>query len=358
MDPNVRARLSELLRAARRLADANDALGREARARLPRSSGLSAENVEWALSHALETRPSEAELEQLVHSVESSARSHVLLSANVFVAAHRAIALALAASPVVFVRPSRREPDMTELLAEAAPGLFQRVEELTPAPGDQLFAFGRSETLDAVATRLPAGVAFHAHGPGFGVGVVSASFVHDAHAELHLARQLAIDISAFDQRGCLSPRLLLVEGARSRAIELARVIANALEARERVVPRGELAAFELAEVTRYRDTLSYSGELFAAGSGYVGVAAPDAPLELAPVGRNLHVLSVEDASALLRPAAHAITSFAHAGSPNERALLNAALPEARPAQFGAMQTPRFDGPVDRRVSARSARSLR
>ena len=354
MDASARARLEKLLRGARRLADPTDPLGREARGRLTRSSGLSIENVEWALRHALETSPSEAELESLAASVVVTPRSHVLLSANVFVAAHRAIALALAASPEVFVRPSRREPEMTELLLQAAPGLFQRVAELTPTPSDQLFAYGRAETLDEVARALPQGVGLSMHGPGFGVVVLSEPLGDAAH----LASALSIDVAAFDQRGCLSPRLVLFEGSHARALEFAERLANAAAERQREVPLGELSEEERADIARYRDTLLYAGELFRAADGYVGVAAPAAPLELAPVGRNLHVIAVDDAVSQLAPVAHAVTTFAHAGSEGQRGRIAAALPDARAAEIGRMQTPRFDGPVDRRVNARSARSRR
>ena len=356
METAVRERLFELLRAARILADPSHALGREARVRLTHSSGLSKENVEWALTSALETQPSEAELELLAASVEKTPRSHVLLSANVFVGAHRAIALALAASSEVCVRPSRREPEMTDLLAAAAPGLFQRVQELHPLPGEQLFAYGRTETLREVARALPSSVTLHGHGPGFGLIVVSAAARNGTPLE-ELARRIAVDIAAFDQRGCLSPRVLLVEGSHERALEIAREIALALSARERSVPLGKLTALELAEIARYRDTMAYSGDLFSAGSGYVAVAPPGASLELAPVGRNLHVFSVADARSLVRPLGAAITTFAYEGSPEGEAELARALPGARKARPGEMQTPRFDGPVDLR-SPRGVAPLR
>lgn len=347
MDGGARSRLERLLCGARRLADPADSLGRTARARLSRSSGLSPENVEWGLRHALEAAPSEAELDELGASVEPRARSHVLLSANVFVAAHRAIALALAASPQVYVRPSRREPEMTELLAEAAPGVFERVSELAPRPGDQVFAYGRAETLQRVADSLPVGVTLWRHGPGFGV-VVASSPGPDS---TDLARALSVDIAAFEQRGCLSPRVLLYEGGRDGASELARSVASALAERQREVPLGQLSEDERADIARYRDTLLYTGELYPAGDGFVGVAAAGSPLTLAPVGRNLHIIPVRDAATQLASVATAVTTFAYVGPEAQRVRLAATLPNARVAEPGRMQTPRFDGPVDRRLGA-------
>src|SRR5690606_16289101 len=169
MSPAARARLERLLEAARGIRDPETPLGREARARLSVSTGLSAAGIELAISKCLETHPTEAELERLAASVESAPRAHVLLSANVFTAAHRAIALALAASEQVFVRPSRREPEMARLLLRGAPGLFTLVDPLEPEPGDALFAYGSDVTLNELRAALAPGVRLHGHGSGFGI---------------------------------------------------------------------------------------------------------------------------------------------------------------------------------------------
>ena len=120
-----RARLEPLLLSARSLADATTERGKLARTRLIASSGLSAEGVDLALTSCLEIAPIEAEIEALVRSTPTAQVAHVLLSANVFVAAHRAIAIGVAASETVCVRASRREPEMAELLLAGAPGAFQ-----------------------------------------------------------------------------------------------------------------------------------------------------------------------------------------------------------------------------------------
>jgi hypothetical protein len=203
----ARARVERLLRAARALADPAHPLGRAARAELPVSTRLSPEGVALALTECLEIEPSEAELDALFRSVKPRKRALVLLPANVFVAAHRAIALALSSSETVLVRPSRREPRFVELLARAEPGLFQVVSELVAEPGDALWAYGGDETLSSVRARLPPNVALHAQGPGYGVAVVARQNI-DAAA----AHSLARDIVPFDQRGCLSPRVALVLG--------------------------------------------------------------------------------------------------------------------------------------------------
>src|SRR5437773_9054085 len=99
-----RARLQPLFESARSLSDATTERGRKARERLIASSCLSAEGVDFALQRCLEIAPDEREIAALIRSTPTAHVAHVLLSANVFVAAHRAIAIALAASPEVRVR--------------------------------------------------------------------------------------------------------------------------------------------------------------------------------------------------------------------------------------------------------------
>src|SRR6185295_1415224 len=127
--------------AARRIADATDPFGRRARTLLPESTGLSLQGVELALTRCLEIQPTEAELAALCASLPEVPRAHVSLPANVFVAAHRAIALAAAAAPEVAVRASRREPHLPALLCEASDGAFELVRELSPRSGDMYFAY-------------------------------------------------------------------------------------------------------------------------------------------------------------------------------------------------------------------------
>ena len=344
-----RARLEPLFESARSLADATTERGQRARERLALSSGLSAQGVDFALRRCLEAAPDEAEIARLIRSTASAQVAHVLLSANVFVAAHRAIAIALSASAEVRVRASRREPEMAELLLAGAPGSFQLVNELSPRAGDRLWAYGSDETMDEVAVTLPPGVAFHAHGSGFGVAILDG-----AHSESELSAllgALAEDIALFDQRGCLSPRVLLLDAepalAEGLARELASELARQLTEIEQRIPRGQLTVPELTEIAKYRDTAHFTGEVFEAGLGFVSLGQTDQWL-LPPTGRNIHVLASRDALATLTPYRPLLTSCATACAPALDQALRRTLPGARVCRFGEMQRPPFDGPVDRR----------
>jgi hypothetical protein len=340
---NALARVEALVRGARLVSDGASELGRRARRLLGESTGLSAENVEWALTNALETSPSPSELAALAASVAPARAAWVVLPANVFVAAHRAVALALAASPVVRVRVSRREPHFARLLDEASPGLFELVDALAPEPGDCVFAYGADATLASVRARLPASVALAAHGDGFGVALLDARA-----ATAEAARDLAIDVAAFDQRGCLSPRLACVLGDAGAARRFAELVAEALAERARDVPLGRLDAEEKADIARFRDTAAYAGTLQPAGPGFVCALGGSGVL-FAPVGRNLAVVpvtSVESAFLALDPAL--VTAVGIAGGADLGAAVASVVPGARLSKLGHMQRPAFDGAADRR----------
>ena len=334
--------------AARRVADGGDALGIEARAVLPRATGLSDEGVELALTEHLETAPSDAEIAALVASVEPAPAAHVVLSAAVFVAAHRALALALAASDVVYVKPSRRDPDMVRLLARATTGSFEIVDTIAPRDEDVVFAYGSDEALAGIRAQLPASVRFRGHGTGFGVAAVELAGAPVSEFE-DFATKIVRDVVPFDQRGCLSPRIVAVEGSDAQARVFSEALAAALADAERRVPRGQLSADEAAQISRFRDALRYAGEIFAAGPGWVGLENRGGPAVLAPVGRNLTVIVADHAHRALAPLSQWITAVGIQGSRAFADSVTEVVPHARTSVLGRMQKPPFDGPVDVRA---------
>jgi len=354
----ARERVQRLLALSRKVAGP-DAPGRaELCRRLVETSGLSRAGVEWALEHCLELQPAQAELDALVASVPHARCAHVILPAQVFVAAHRALALGLACAPRVCVRASRRDPVLLEALAAEAHGLFEPVARLTVQPGDHVWAYGADVTLAALRSELPRGAILHAHGDGFGVAIVDLTALTGTPGALSAAASaLARDTLAFDQRGCLSPRLVLALGGRELSLELARALRDALAAVAGSVPRGRLAPEELADETWYRQCIGCFGSVLdaAAGtvscfSGELGTSEGDAvppELLLPPAGRHLLVVPVARLEPALLGLAPLVTS---AGCSHAELELRVQrwLPKARVCALGRMQTPPLDGPVDRR----------
>lgn len=353
IDEQAAARVERLLLAARRLRDAADPLGARLRARLLEPSGLHPKAIELALQSSLEAEPDPGELQQLLCSVEPAPRAHVILPSNVFVAAHRALALALASSADVRVKPSRREPVFVEVLAQAAPGLFEVVPAAGEYPwqevggGDHVWAYASDQTLSTLALALPAGAVLHAHGAGFGVAVVALNDPAHWHES---ARGLALDTVLFEQRGCLSPRLVLAQGGLTEAEGFAAVLAGALRDVAEQCPPGRLEPDEQAASAWFRQRSAALGRVLSAGNGAVAVHATTSLLAaLPPVGRNLLLIPLDEpglSRALAELAPH-VTSAGCSSATLARDVARA-LPRARVALLGQMQRPPFDGPVDRR----------
>jgi hypothetical protein len=346
-DPRLE-RLMALREAARRIASPDDPAGRRARNELAVSTGLSAEGIELVLGECLEIGPGRTALSQLLRRAPPARRAHVLLSANVFSAAYRAIVLGLLQSTDVHVRASRREPVLPTLLEELSAGAFCLEDALSPQPGDHLWAYGTKATLEAVRGTLPSGVHFHAHGPGMGVAVIVQPR-HASDGDLEAAADgLAQDTIAFDQRGCLSPRIVLVQGSEAFALDFGELLARALAAWQVTVPRGKLDDAESADARRYEDTMIYAGTAMPAGLGMVAVDPVAERAVLPPVGRYLHVTRTEDALGRLLDWGEQITCVGMFNAPLLPGLCEAKLGPRRYVALGQMQKPPLDGPVDLR----------
>lgn len=345
-----------LVRAARRLADARTPEGVEVRAAMVRQGPLSEPGVDLALREHLELDPSPSERAALIEAAGDAEYVHVLLSANVFVGALRALALAVAAAPRVTVRMSRRESVFARELLRAVedpdfgePVRYAETPWLEPDLDEarcEVHLYGHDATLAQVAATLPAGIRVRAHGAGMGIAVVGGT------AELgDAAEAIAASVIPFDQRGCLSPRVVLIEGGHERASSLAHQLASSLARGAQRVPIGTLSPEERAETTRYRDTCRMVGDLFEAGGGCVGLTSET--FWVPPVGRNLHVVSCDPsrAAVLLSPLRRVVAAVGIAGSEHDAlpAAVLEVLPRARVSAADRMQKPPLDGPVDRRT---------
>jgi hypothetical protein len=351
MGRSVEARIGDVRRlvgAARRLVEGRAALAPA----LARSTGLSPEGVELALTRHLEIDPADAELRRLVEDAGDAPRVTVILAANVFVGALRALALARAASDDVVVRPSRRDPTFARALVREAEDPSIRLDEaldVAEVPRGELHVYGHDATIADVCARAREGVRVVAHGSGLGVAWVST------RADLsRAARALAEDVVVFDQRGCLSPRVALVEGPAADAF--ADALHAELERLEAVVPRGPLPREERGASERYVATMAYAHRALVGTAHVVGVAPPGAPIAPSPAYRHVHVApcrSVADARALIAPLLPSVIAI---GSDDEDAARRLAPRWARVSALGQMQRPRLDGPVDARSAAQAVSS--
>ncbi len=346
------ARVLAVVAAGRRIANPDDPLGAQARALLPRVTGLSPAGVELALGHHLETQPDDDQLASLLAACGTAPACHVLLSANVCTAPLRALACAVATAPVVTLRPSRRDPVLAELLVKALgqdsdfEGRVVLVGTLAAAPGEEVHLYGSDETLAAVVPTLPAGTQVRAHGTGLGIAILEEG------TDLpEGAARLADDVVVFDGNGCLTPRFALVAGDGARAERFAAQLAQTLEHRARQVPRGTCLADEQAALTRYRNLIDSLGQCWMGDHHAVGFDPDPTQLVLPPAFRCVHVVSVGPTTLapLLAPWTALVTAIGRSaeGPLGRRALT--LCPAARVTALGQMQRPPLDGPVDLRT---------
>ncbi|MEP7126828.1 MAG: acyl-CoA reductase [Byssovorax sp.] len=345
----ARARVERVVALGARIADGADPLGIEARRELATTSGLSREGIELALIEHLETAIGDGEMVSLLAAVEAAPRCQVILAANVCTAALRALALALAAAPVVSIRPSRRDPGLGPIFARELG--MALTEDAAAAPGDALHVYGSDATIAAVRGSAAPGVLVRGHGTGLGIAIVSVE-VDLAGA----ARALAADVIPFDQRGCLSPRFALVEGDAERAAAFAAALHEALGDLGARVPRGPVDDATRAAIALHGAAIDALGERYVGPGHLVGLDPSPRALLLPPAARVVEVVPARaiDAARLLGSWARFVTTIGEAGP---GALLDAALalaPGARRARLGRMQRPPLDGPVDRRGLGKSS----
>jgi len=127
---------------------------------IARSTGLSAQAVELGFA-CLERDASEDDLRSLIRSAGDSPHVHVVLSANVFVGALRALVLARAAAGRVTVRPSPRDPTLARALVAACEDRAITItseRDVSRTSATEVHVYGRDATVAAVRAQAPRGV--------------------------------------------------------------------------------------------------------------------------------------------------------------------------------------------------------
>jgi hypothetical protein len=110
----------------------------------------------------------------------------------------------------------------------------------------RIVAFGDDETIADIRRRAPKGVDIVAYGSAYSVGFVPAASDVGAFAE-----GAARDIAMFDQRGCLSPQTIYVEGDDARAILFGNALARALMSVGQELPRASAGLTERAAIGEF-----------------------------------------------------------------------------------------------------------
>jgi hypothetical protein len=350
------------------LSRADSELGREARMVLAQGSGLSEEMVEWALESALAPLTYEAlrALEQSPLAPHPSAvrvapgqLCVVVLAGNVVTGAARAVGWPLLFGWPVLAKASSGDDTLARLLeaalAEGDPelaGAFRVVtyagahEQLNAAlfeQADAVSVYGGDDTVNTIRAQLGATVSFMAHGHGLGVAYVGRAVLAARETAQLAARALALDVAAYDQRGCLSPHTAWVErGGLVSPEQLAELVHDELSLLRTTLPRGPLSTERATAQLSWRSVGAMRGTLFE-GDGFAVSYEDAGTLRLSPGYRNLQVIAVDSVQQLagqLAPLGVHLKSIGYAGVAAQ-ALLGQLAPRLAPrlCPLGQMQRP-------------------
>ena len=128
----------------------------------------------------------------------------------------------------------------------------RELEEALFAEANCVTATGSDESLTEIRNRLPATVRFVGYGHKLSLAYITRESLEKRGAE-KIASAIAEDVTAWNQLGCLSPHAVYVEtDAEPDSHAVAAAIANQLEAREQIDPRGAVSAEIAAAISTRR----------------------------------------------------------------------------------------------------------
>jgi hypothetical protein len=202
---------------------------------------------------------------------------------------------------------------------------------------------GSDEAVAAIRERVRPDQTLLGRGHGLGIGIVLRG-VPDIEAAAAFAR----DVAAYDQRGCLSPHAILVEGDDARAEAFAKLVYDALASVERELPRGSVPADAQAEQLQWRGVAAARGVLHASPAFAVS-CEHGATLRPSPGYRNVCVYTLQNSAELtirLGPLARFVKALGVAGEPDDSTTQALAALAPYVAAAGAMQTPPLSARLD------------
>lgn len=179
------------------------------------------------------------------------------------------------------------------------------------AEADCVTATGDDETLAAIRARLPVKTRFLGYGQRVSFGFVTQEVSYGARAK-KIAVVAADDVIAWNQLGCLSPHVIYVQlGGEVAPDHFAQLLAEELERRETVEPRGELPAEHAAAIASrrsiYEVRAAHSPETTRHwcshnSTAWTVVFEADSRFQISCLNRFIYVKAVADLKTLLENA--------------------------------------------------------
>ncbi|MAI79817.1 MAG: hypothetical protein CL917_12805 [Deltaproteobacteria bacterium] len=309
--------------------DPNSAWGTELAEATVQASKFSAQNVSAGLDLGLKEWRSSA-LSSLVAreidhvEAESSsllspyAVTSVVLAGTIPMPNLLQSMLPLALGSTALIKPSSQDP-LTPLLlsrciSEIDSELGRCLEVVSFASTDQeslnsflssecVVASGSDETIQAIEQNLSPSQRFVGYGHKLSVALINASCLDDSKTVETVSRALAVDISLWDQLGCLSPACVYVLGehAAEARLNLLEGLADALAERTRACPPGDVSDQVRAHKKQARDEAemrSGAGQdvqmRCSENTDWTVIAEPDSNWRPTPLHRFVRLYPVRD----------------------------------------------------------------
>ncbi len=250
--------------------DPNSKIRQELLARLPDatgfSSGMVAEGLRkgfdaWSADDLRATIERELGPLDILDGAERSPRvtgfetTAVILAGTIPMPSLLALLWPLALKSPVLVKPARHDPVTPALAAQALrevdPQLGQCLEIVDFASTDDeasaallrspcIVATGSDDSITALSRRIEPTQRFVGYGHRLSLGVIDGEAIEPGPALDALAERFALDVTLWDQLGCLSPVGLYVVGGGLGIDHLSDALATALAKAEGRWPRGKI----------------------------------------------------------------------------------------------------------------------
>jgi Acyl-CoA reductase (LuxC) len=192
-------------------------------------------------------------------------------------------------------------------VAEWRGGTLALEKELFHA-ADCVTATGSDETLADIRSRLPHHKRFIGYGHRISFGFITHEVLSGFGAK-KLAARAAVDVTAWNQLGCLSPHVFYVEhGGGTSGVGFAELLAEELAKREEGFPRGPVSTHESASIAskrafyQIRADFSEETRLWCSpeSTAWTVVYEADPRFQMSSLNRFIYVKSVASLTEALR----------------------------------------------------------
>jgi len=187
-------------------------------------------------------------------------------------------------------------------------GGYAALETALFAGADCVTATGSDESLAAIRSRTPANARFLGYGERVSFGLVARETLRD-ETVAELVAQVADDVIAWDQNGCLSPHAIYVEERGAvESDKFAELLAVELMKREAAEPRGRISVQAAAAIASrrslYETLAAHRGDVKIWSSGdstaWTVVFEHEMRFHFSPLNRFIFVKPAPDLAAVLR----------------------------------------------------------